>query len=234
MVDVGLERWGWRIGEQRGSRTGAEGVKRTATAAPPQAVRAPFAAPAVAPGRGFDLEVDELLLARARRGDRLALERLFRTFEKPAFTLARRLCGNTHDAEDVVQESLLEVFRSLGRFRGDGSFAGWVRRITVSKALMKLRRDRALAEAGAATQDEGDHPAEQDVTAARLDLRAALDSLSPTARVVVWLHEVEGYSHEEIASLLGRSVSFSKSQLARAHVRLRAFAAAGGSKAPCT
>ncbi len=197
---------------------------RTAPLAPATAERG--AGEPVAASGGFAVSVDELLLARAKRGERAALEQLFRLFEAPVYTLARRLCRRAEDAEDVLQEAFLEVFRSLRSFRGEGSFAGWVRRIAVSKALMRLR-----AEKSAANSEPLDDalvapvaPA-QEATVARLDLEAALATLPAPARAVVWLHEVEGFSHEEIGALWGKSASFSKSQLARAYARLRLLAA---------
>jgi RNA polymerase sigma factor (sigma-70 family) len=195
-------------------------------------------------GRGsFSLAVDELVLARAKRGEAPAIEALYRSFSTPVYTLARRLCGSAHDAEDVVQETFLEVLRSIGRFRGEGSFAGWVRKVAASKALMRLRRNRALPELEslddalpfAADEDDAGHPVTHGQQVGdRLDLEAAFTRLSPAARAVVWLHDVEGYTHEEIAALLGKTPSFSKSQLSRAYVRLRAALAHTAGGQSCT
>jgi RNA polymerase sigma-70 factor (ECF subfamily) len=185
----------------------------------------------------FSITVDELLVARARRGEARAIEELHFIFESPVYTLARRLSRSSHDAEDVLQETFMEVLRSLPAFRGEGSFAGWVRRITASKALQRLRRARpteALDEGMVddVRDDPGSHTA--DAVAARVDLETALQNLSDTARSVLWLHDVEGYSHEEIGALWGKTGSFSKSQLARAHARLRAALGPPGREAACT
>lgn len=173
--------------------------------------------------------VDEVLVARAKAGNEAALETLFRHFEAPVYTLARRLTRTSHDAEDVLQDTFLEVVRSIRRFRGDGPLEGWIRRVAASKALMKLRRQASrvpeeelsaeLADAVAANRDHGVAPVA--TAPERLDLQAALARLPDTARVVIWLHDVEGYSHDEIAAMAGKTASFSKSQLARAHARLR-------------
>jgi RNA polymerase sigma factor (sigma-70 family) len=185
--------------------------------------------------------VDELLLARAKAGNEAALEALFRHFEAPVYTLARRLTRTPHDAEDVLQETFLEVVRSIGRFRGEGSFAGWIRRVAASKALMRLRQQASripeqelseeLADAVAADRNHGVAPIA--TAPERLDLEAALARLPGTARIVIWLHDVEGYSHEEIAAMAGKTASFSKSQLARAHARLRELLTPR-SEGPCT
>lgn len=201
-------------------------------APPATAGGALVSAPEPTPGT-FAVAVDELLLARARRGDQAAIERLYRTFERPVYNLARRLCRSQQDAEDVLQETFLEVFRSLPRFRGEGSFAGWVRKVAASKALQKLRQ-RPAAAAETDLDEElreclpdpgGEHSS---MATARLDLEAALASLGDTARAVVWLHEVEGWSHDEIALMWGKTASFSKSQLSRAFARLRAWLGAEG------
>jgi RNA polymerase sigma-70 factor (ECF subfamily) len=160
----------------------------------------------------------DAVLARARTGDAAALEALYRAFEAPVYNLARRICRTTEDAEDVLQETFFEVCRSIGRYRGDGSLWGWVRTIAASKALMRLRRNKYR------DTDELDDqvmPNRREDTALRMDLEAALERLGETSRAVVWLHDVEGYTHEEIAGMMGKTVSFSKSQLARAHTRLR-------------
>ena len=162
------------------------------------------------------------LVARARAGDYGALERVFRAYEGSVYTVARRLTRTAEDAEDVLQETFLEVCRSLGSWRGDGSLWGWVRRITVSKALMRYRREKLratdeLVEGADATDD-----AVMDVPL-RLDLEEALSRLPERSRQVVWLHDVEGMTHEEIAEAMGMTTSFSKSQLARAHRKLRAW-----------
>src|SRR5262245_60427694 len=87
----------------------------------------------------FAITTDEFLVGRARSGDLEALEAVYRAYEAPVYNLARRLCRRPEDAEDVLQETFIEVMRSVHRYRGDGSFAGWIRKVAASKALMKLR-----------------------------------------------------------------------------------------------
>ena len=162
----------------------------------------------------------DVVLARARVGDLDALEQVYRTYEMPVYNLARRICRTVEDAEDVLQETFFEVCRSISQYRGDGSLWGWVRTIAASKALMRLRRNKYR---DADELDEEFHmpTASRQDNGLRMDLEAALERLPETSRAVVWLHDVEGYTHEEIAGMMGRTVSFSKSQLARAHTRLR-------------
>lgn len=168
--------------------------------------------------------IDDVAIQRAKAGDLTALERVYRAYEGMVYTLARRICRTAEDAEDVLQETFFEVCRSIAGFRGlgPGSMTAWIKRVAASKALMKIRYEKYR------TSDElredvawgGDLGGD---TGLRMDLETALSRLSDTARAVVWLHDVEGYKHEEIAELMEKTVSFSKSQLSRAHLRLRSL-----------
>jgi RNA polymerase sigma-70 factor (ECF subfamily) len=146
------------------------------------------------------------------------MEALFRAYESPVYNLARRICRTAEDAEDVLQETFFELCRSINQYRGDGSLWGWIRTIASSKALMRLRRNKYR---DADELEDEISPTRREDTHLRMDLESALERLPETSRAVVWLHDVEGYTHEEIAEMMGKTVSFSKSQLARAHVRLR-------------
>lgn len=174
----------------------------------------------------FAIEVPDALLARARAGERAAFEQLYRWFERPVFTLALRIAGNREEAQDVLQETMLKVLGRIGEFRGaHGSpFWGWLRQIAVNEALMRLRKDRKFALEIAVECDDDfaeDHgplpPAAADAAA----LQRALAALPVATRSVLWLYHAEGYTHEEIAVLMERTASFSKSQLARGTRRLR-------------
>jgi RNA polymerase sigma-70 factor (ECF subfamily) len=177
---------------------------------------------------GFhDLPFDESLIALARSGDPRAQEAIFRCFERPVATLVRRLVPERAIAEELAQDVFVQVLLGLDRYAGHGSFAGWVRAITVNRCLMHLRSPwrrgqrwlRTLA--ATAPPDLDELPARPDPADERLDLERALALLGDQARLVVWLHDVEGYTHDEIGTLLGGTASLSKSQLARAHARLR-------------
>ena len=164
--------------------------------------------------------IDAAVLALAKRGDAQAHAALYTAFSPLVFTLARRMLASRVLAEDVLQETFVEVIRKIATYRGDADFGYWVRRIAINRCLMQLRsawsarrvdKEHFDDEAAAAT-------ANPDVSIA---LERALDALSPSARAVVWLHDVEGLTHAEIGKVMARSTSFSKSQLARAHERLK-------------
>ncbi len=183
----------------------------------------------------FCIEVPDTVLARARRGDVRAFEQVYRLFERPAWTLALRLCGNPEDASEVVHDAMLRLFQRIAQFRGESPFWGWVRQIVLNEALMRLRRDRGKVFEDI---DDGHEPVIDNAIAwAELDrarLDAALGRLTDAARSVIWLYHVEGYTHAEIAGMTGKSVSFSKSQLARGTARLRELLGAGEVDIPCT
>jgi RNA polymerase sigma factor (sigma-70 family) len=180
---------------------------------------------------GFaDCRPDPAILARARRGDMKAHEVLYASYGGPVYTLGARILADPVLAEEVLQDTCIEVIRHVAEFRDDAAFGGWVKRIATNKALAHLRsawhrKAQGLApgeDAGAPDWEpvDGDDPAAR--VADQESLERALETLSPTARAVVWLYDVEGYSHQEIAALMGRTVSFSKSRLSRAHEQLRA------------
>lgn len=170
-----------------------------------------------------EIEVSADVLAAARGGDVAARRVLFDRVAPATLGIIRRIVRQKAMAEDLLHDTLIMMFEHLSEFRGEAPFGAWVRRIAVSRCLMAFRspwhRARltldAWVESGTAgTADEG---RDSDL----IDLDRALARLSPLTRTVVWLYDVEGWSHEEIAKAFDRSVSFSKSQLARGHARLR-------------
>ncbi len=179
------------------------------------------------PVSSFAIDVPESLLARARAGEGAAFEQIYRWFERPVFTLAVRIAGDREEATEVLQETMLKVLTRIGDFRGhrDGSgtpFWGWLRQIAVNEALMRLRSRRRHEHADSDDEHLADDraappPAAADAAA----LGRALAQLPEATRSVLWLYHAEGYTHEEIAALMQRSISFSKSQLARGSRRLR-------------
>jgi RNA polymerase sigma-70 factor (ECF subfamily) len=185
-----------------------------------------------------DLPFD--VLERARSGDVAAWEAIYRAFERPVFTLVRRLVPQRAAAEDLAQDVFVEVLTRLQQYEARGSFAGWVRAIAVSKCLMHLRSPwrRGLRWIDVESADASDasswaaEPARGDRDA-RIDLARSLERLPDNARVVVWLHDVEGFTHAEIGALFGKTASFSKSQLLRAHEKLRAMLQPSGVKPSC-
>ena len=165
-----------------------------------------------------------MLVARLKRRDLEAFEQIYRLFDRPVYTLALRLLGNPTEAYDLSQDSFLKVFEQVAQFRDEAPFWGWLRSIVVNAALMRLRGRRPMEDLDMAAIDSLiENSPDPLASASSHDLKRALDSLPAISRAVVWLYYVEGYTHEEIARSFDRTVSFSKSQVARAANKLRAL-----------
>ena len=183
-----------------------------------------------------EIDVPADLLASARTGDRAARGALFERIAPATLGIIRRLVAHRQLAEDLLQDTLIAMFEHLDDFRGEAPFGVWVRRIAVSRCLMAFRSpwQRARVALESLTDPAAVLPVETEGRAGDLiDLDRALARLSPVTRTVVWLYDVEGWSHEEIAKAFDRTVSFSKSQLARGHARLRDDLSTPPAAVPC-
>ena len=178
----------------------------------------------------FDLEVPQSLIDRAKAGELGAFERIYRRFERPVYTLAARVLNDTEAAREVLHDAMLKVFQRIGQYRNDAPFWAWLRQIVMNEALMRLRRTRRF-EPEADVELIADDAAPPWVRADALALERALGELPDVTRSVLWLFHVEGYSHPEIADMLGKTTSFSKSQVARGTARLRALLDPAGTDA---
>jgi RNA polymerase sigma-70 factor (ECF subfamily) len=137
-----------------------------------------------------------------------------------------RLCGDRDLAADVAQEVWIQIFRALPSYRGDSQFGTWAHRIAVNRTLNALRKVRRIAKVEidveddtAAALENPETDTERGMVAESID--QAVRQLSPGARTVFLLHDVEGYTHEEIARELGITTGGSKSQLFKARAKLR-------------
>jgi RNA polymerase sigma-70 factor (ECF subfamily) len=155
-------------------------------------------------------------------GNRVMQEELYRRLSPKMYAVCLRYATNTEEAQDILQEGFIKVFKKLGSFRGDGSFEGWVRRIFVNTAIEHFRRRRYLQPVTEKEENsiEGKHLSALDDLAEK-DILALIQQLSPGYKTVFNLYVIEGYSHKEIGDLLGISEGTSKSQLSRAKVILQ-------------
>jgi RNA polymerase sigma-70 factor (ECF subfamily) len=162
-----------------------------------------------------------------KRGERGAAERVYGVLSKAVYGLTLRLLGDAEAAAEVTQDTFLDAIEKASTLREDAALAGWVRSIAVNHCLMRLRSPwhrLVVRPAGGVMKSAVELP-DGSLDATRLngwhDLAHALGTLSNEARFVVWMHHVEGYTHAELGKLLGRSASYSKSQLARGLKRLQ-------------
>jgi RNA polymerase sigma factor (sigma-70 family) len=162
------------------------------------------------------------LILGSIRGDRRMQELLYKTYSPKMYGVCLRYAGNPDDAQDILQEGFVKVFKNLTRFRGDGSFEGWIRRIFVNTAIEHYRRKVNMYPV---TENQENTIEDKDWTAfdrlALKDLLEIIQELSPGYRTVFNLYVVEGYTHKDIGDILGISEGTSKSQLARAKAILQ-------------
>ena len=188
-----------------------------------------------------EIELPPHLVAAARAGEGKALEAVYAATAGAIYTLLRRLVRRPAIAEELLQETFVDVIEHIGAYEARCPLPAWIRAIAVNRALMYLRTpwhrglewlDKDPGGADRLPAGGADHDAPLDAA-----LERALMTLPALSRAVVWLHDVEGYTHADIGFALGRTPSFSKSQLARAHRRLRSLLgepARVGEEAPCT
>jgi RNA polymerase sigma-70 factor (ECF subfamily) len=155
-------------------------------------------------------------------GNRRMQEELYRRLSPRMYAVCLRYAGNAEEAEDILQEGFIKVFKKLDSFRSEGSFEGWVRRIFVNTAIEHFRRKRYLMPVTEKEENtiEGKYISVLDELAEK-DILALVQELSPGYRTVFNMYVVEGYTHKEIADMLGISEGTSKSQLSRAKVILQ-------------
>ena len=169
---------------------------------------------------------DQIIVHRAMAGDERALRQLWMQHAPHIDAVVLRLCGDRDLAADVAQEVWIQIFRALPSYRGDSQFGTWAHRIAVNRTLNALRKIRRIARIETDIEDAGntavaDTEAESDRTFLAESIQHAMQRLSPGARTVFTLHDIEGYTHEEIATELGITAGGSKSQLFKARAKLR-------------
>jgi len=161
------------------------------------------------------------LIVRAKAGDRDAMGALYEIHARRVYTVVRRLVGDDHLAEDLSQEAWVRAFEKLHLFRGESAFGTWIYRLATNVALNRLRRSSKRDTVEAAAELPRISRAPDDAIVSRRVLAVALDKLPPGYRRVLVLHDIEGWTHEEIAKSLQCSPGTSKSQLHKARARMR-------------
>ena len=166
-------------------------------------------------------------VALAATGDRRAFERLYRSHVDRVFSICVRMSGSRVRGEELTQDVFVRVWEKLPLFRGESAFSTWLHRVAVNVALND-RKVQSRERARTAEPDDDDRDSGSSLgsvaaapVAERLDLEAAIALLPPGARKVFVLHDVEGFTHEEIAEEMGVTPGGTKSQLHRARMLLR-------------
>jgi RNA polymerase sigma-70 factor, ECF subfamily len=164
---------------------------------------------------------DAMDVARAARGDVQAFERLYRTHIPRVHGIVRRMAGG-RDVDELAQDVFVRAWRKLGTFRGESAFTTWLHRLTVNVILERFRSGSAerarRVDSAVVFETARGMASRPDLS---IDFEAALERLPDGAREIFILHDVEGYKHHEIGTLLGISPGTSKAQLHRARMMLR-------------
>src|SRR5665213_1517911 len=165
-------------------------------------------------------------VARAASGDRRAFEQVYRTHLNHVFSLCVRMTGDRTRAEELTQDVFLRAWEKLPTFRGESAFSTWLHRLTINVVLNERRVDvRERGRTVSSDDDEDSAPpassTSQPMHAEKMDIERAIAKLPKGARRVFVLHDVEGFTHEEIGTMLGVTAGGCKAQLHRARLLLR-------------
>jgi RNA polymerase sigma factor (sigma-70 family) len=165
----------------------------------------------------------QAVIDRCKSGERSAQYELYKLYSKAMLNTAYRIVQNTAEAEDILQESFISVFRNLDNYKGESSFGSWMKKIVVNQALSQVRKRKASWEEiddeqqGLATEPAEEEDWMEQVT----EVKDAINRLPEGYRVILSLYLLEGYDHTEIAGYLNITESTSKSQYLRAKQKLR-------------
>ncbi|MCD0463988.1 RNA polymerase sigma factor [Flavobacterium sp. ENC] len=160
------------------------------------------------------MNLDQLIKDCCRQ-NRKAQEALYEMYKKTLFVLSLKYCPNAAEAEDNLHDSFIEIFTNIKKYKGDGSFEGWIKRITINKAITRYKQSYTL------TAIKDDYPEDHTINETEIDLPletilSFVQELPHQYRLVFNLYELDDYSHQEIAAMLSISESTSKSNLHRA------------------
>ena len=165
--------------------------------------------------------IHQELIDRCRHGDRKSQSELYRLFYKGMYNVCLRMVGDPADAEDVMQEAFLNAFRKIDTYQGKVSFGAWLKRIVINRSLDYLKKRRVkfeeVNERSAGWEEEDGGCCDVDVKL----IRSAIQSLPDGYRVVLSLHLIEGYDHDEISQILNITNSACRTQFMRAKNKLK-------------
>jgi len=183
-----------------------------------------------------DVKTGDLeLVGRIRSGDGAAFETLYRQHATRLYNLASRMMGAHGEADDLLQDIFLLAYRKIGSFRGESSLGTWLYRLAMNHCLDVLRNRQTRMGQQTDSLDEPDAmPVASPVpvlgAVSRIDLERAIDTLPAACRAAFLLHDVEGFGHQEVGTMLGISEGTSKSQVHKARMRIRSYLAHGSKK----
>ncbi|MBP6055186.1 MAG: RNA polymerase sigma factor [Cytophagaceae bacterium] len=165
--------------------------------------------------------LERSLVQACKKQDRKGQHATFNRYSGKMMAVCRRYLGNGPDAEDALMEGFMKVFSKVETFNEAGSFEGWIRRIVVNECLMKIRKQGDVFTKNIEEAWDVGEPADALMHLRTAEIEAIIAELPPGYRMIFKLYAIEGYSHEEIATLVGISSGTSKSQLSRARTMIQ-------------
>lgn len=160
------------------------------------------------------------LISQCRKQDREAQEKLYREYSGKFFTLCLKYSGNYEQAKDNLQDGFIKIFQNISQYKGKGSFEGWMTRIMINTALKKYQKQTVYLAIDEELLEEPEVQVDEEMLSVDFLIKI-VQELPERYRLVFNLYTMEGYSHKEIAALLHISEGTSKSNLARARIKLK-------------
>ena len=161
------------------------------------------------------------LIEACKRQDRSAQSKLYHLYSDAMYNIACRMMGDIHTAEDILQASFVDVFRSIGGFNFNATPGAWIKRIVVNNCISELRKKKVSLIYMENSPEISTTEIEMELPPSMGIIKKALAQLADGYRTILTLYLIEGYDHSEISEIMGISVATSKSQYSRAKKRLR-------------
>ncbi|MBL4772667.1 MAG: sigma-70 family RNA polymerase sigma factor [Alcanivoracaceae bacterium] len=160
----------------------------------------------------FNLTIDDITFKAACKNKTSAQKRIYELFSKPVYNLVFRITHNKHDALDISQDVFVKVFTKFSQNKSQELLGYWIRKISINTTLTFIKKNSHLI----TNVDFKEKIIDTDINETMSSLEFALSKLPAVSRSVLWMYEVEGMSHQEIADLHGKTISYSKTHLSRA------------------
>lgn len=165
----------------------------------------------------------EKLIKNCKTKDRKAQETIYNLYKSKLFPVCLKYCRSYAEAQDHLHDTFITIFENIGKYKGKGSFEGWMKRIAINKAIDKYKKDNTfeLADRKAISLSEEVQIQDAGLSLSLETIMSLIQGLPPQYRIIFNLYELDDYPHKEIAKMLGISESTSKSNLHRAKALLK-------------
>jgi len=169
------------------------------------------------------VNIHQDLIEQCRMGDRKSQFKIYKLYYKAMYNTSLRIVNDTAEAEDIMQESFLDAFHRINTYTGEGSFGNWLKRIVINNSLDSLRKNKELVSIDETQIDIAESEEDQSEEQVQYQVREIMEAiklLPEEYRIVLSLHLLEGYDHEEISAILKISNNLSRTRFSRARQKL--------------